>query len=330
MLKNHWYLICPHREVKDQMIAKKILGEKIIIFRDGWGKIVALEDRCCHRNVQLSHGYLKEGRAVCGYHGWEYNGEGHCMRIPSQLPDTKIPPTARIRSYPLKEFNNWLWIFMGDEAFAEQVQPLDIPEMGDWDFTYKAHIFKGDLESVAESLIDPYHIAFTHRNSIGSFMGQIEEFPADFHLDVREDGLEGSYSRVNKGTLAEKMYFGRDKNITAKIRFYYPNISRLQVEFNKRTLIILEHVVAVDSDYVEMMQITLWKNIFSLFPAFARYFMARKSDKIVNEDIVLLESQLEIMKSRNGDFRDVSVKGDEVSLAFKKFWRRKMEVQVGE
>ena len=161
-------------------------------------------------------------------------------------------------------------------------------------------------------------------------MGQIEEFPADFHLDVREDSLEGSYSRVNKGTLAEKMYFGRDKNITAKIRFYYPNISCLQVEFNKRTLIILEHVVAVDSDYVEMMQITLWKNIFSLFPAFARYFMARKSDKIVNEDIVLLESQLEIMKSRNGDFRDVSVKGDEVSLAFKKFWRRKMEEEAGE
>jgi phenylpropionate dioxygenase-like ring-hydroxylating dioxygenase large terminal subunit len=330
MLKNHWYLICPHREVKDQMIAKTILGEKIIIFRDGQGKIVALEDRCCHRNVQLSHGYLQEGLAVCGYHGWEYNGEGHCMRIPSQLPDAKIPPTAKIRSYPLKEFNNWLWIFMGDETIADQVQPLDIPEMSDLDFTYKSHIFKGDLESVAESLIDPYHIAFTHRNSIGSFMGQIEEFPADFHLDVREDGLEGSYSRANKGTLAEKMYFGRDKNITAKISFYYPNISRLQVEFNKRTLIILEHVVAVDSDYVEMMQITLWKNIFSLFPAFARYFMARKSEKIVNEDIILLESQLEIIKSRNGDYRDVSVKGDVVSLAFKRFWRRKVEEEAGE
>jgi phenylpropionate dioxygenase-like ring-hydroxylating dioxygenase large terminal subunit len=325
MLKNHWYLICPAKEIKDQMIAKTILGEKIIIFRDEKNALVALEDRCCHRNVQLSLGYLQNGKAVCGYHGWEYDGRGQCVKIPSQLPDTKIPPTAKIRSYPIIEFNNWAWVFIGDAEKADEKQPLDIPEMAQWDYTYKSHVFKGDLESVAESLIDPYHIAFTHRNSIGSFMGQIEEFPADFHLETHDDGLEGSYSRTNRGSLAEKMYFGSGKKINAGIRFYYPNMSRLQINFNKRTLLILEHVMAVDDEHVEMMQITLWENIFSLFPAFARFFMARKSEKIVNEDIVLLESQLEIIKSRNGDYRDISVKGDEVSLSFKKFWRRKMK-----
>jgi phenylpropionate dioxygenase-like ring-hydroxylating dioxygenase large terminal subunit len=329
MLKNHWYLICPAKEIKDQMIAKTILGEKIIIFRDEDGALIALEDRCCHRNVQLSLGYLKKGRAVCGYHGWEYNGKGECVKIPSQLSDAKIPPTAKVKSYPILDFNKWVWIFLGDPHQSEKVKPVDIPEMAAWDFTYKSHIFKGDLESVAESLIDPYHIAFTHRNSIGSFMGQIEEFPADFHLEIAEDGLIGSYSRANKGSTAEKMYFGRDKNITAGIRFYYPNISRLQANFKNRTLLILEHVMAVDEEHVEMMQITLWDNIFSLFPAFARFFMARKSEKIVNEDIVLLESQLEIMKSRNGDFRDISVKGDEVSLAFKRFWRQRIKEETG-
>jgi len=323
-LKNHWYLICPRSDVKDKMISKTILGQKIIIFKDENQQIAALEDRCCHRNVQLSLGYLEKGKAVCGYHGWEYNGEGTCVKIPSQLPDNKIPPTARIKSYPLRVFNNWVWIFIGDENLAHQTEPLDIPEMSQWEYTYRSHIFKGDLESVAESLIDPYHIAFTHRDSIGSFMGQIEEFPADFNLNIIEDGLEGSYSRANRGSLAEKMYFGRKKNIQAKIRFYYPNMSRLQVEFSKRTLLILEHVMAVDDEHVEMMQITLWHNIFSIFPPFARYFMAKKSNKIVNEDIVLLESQLDIIRSRNGNYRDVSVKGDEVSLAFRKFWRRKM------
>ena len=236
-LKNHWYLICPLEDIKDHMISKTILGEKIIIFKDEKQNIAALEDRCCHRNVQLSLGYLDQGIAVCGYHGWQYNGEGYCVKIPSQLPENKIPPTARLKSYPLRVVNKWVWIFIGDEKLAGQTEPLDIPEMGQWDFTYRSHIFKGDLESVAESLIDPYHIAFTHRRSIGSFMGQIEEFPADFNLTIVEDGLEGSYSRANRGSLAEKMYFGRTKNITAKIRFYYPNMSRLQVEFSKRTLL---------------------------------------------------------------------------------------------
>ena len=78
----------------------------------------------------------------------------------------------------------------------------------------------------------------------------------------------------------------------------------------------------VDDDHVEMMQITLWKNIFSKFPAFGQFFMARKSAKIVGEDIDLLESQIQLMKDQGDKLREVSVKGDEVSLAFRKYWRR--------
>jgi phenylpropionate dioxygenase-like ring-hydroxylating dioxygenase large terminal subunit len=74
-----------------------------------------------------------------------------------------------------------------------------------------------------------------------------------------------------------------------------------------------------------MMQITLWKNIFSKFPVFGRFFMALKSAKIVAEDIELLESQQSLMRQSGDDLREVSVKGDEVSLAFRKFWRRKVK-----
>ena len=325
MLTNKWYLICPARDLGNRMIAKTILNQKIIIFRDDKGDLAALEDRCCHRNVQLSLGYLQKGRVVCGYHGWQYNEQGRCVLIPSQLPENKIPPTAQIKSYPVKEFNQWIWVFIGDEIAAGSVNPVNIPEMREWDFTYKSYIFKADLESTAESLIDPYHIAFTHRNSIKSFMGQIEEFPADFNIEFVDDGIIGNYNRANKGTIAEKMYFGHDKNLTTNYRFYYPNISRLQVDFKNKTLLILEHVMQVDDDHVEMMQITLWKNIFAKFPVFGRFFMARKSAKIVSEDIELLESQFDLVRRHNGDLREVSVKGDEISLAFRKFWRRKMK-----
>ena len=325
LIKNYWYLICPASEVRDQIISKTLHRQKIIIYRDHEGKLVALEDRCCHRNVQLSLGYLREGRVVCGYHGWEYDHHGNCVLIPSQLPENKIPPTAKIKSFPVQEFNRWVWVFLGDSEKADQINPLDIPEMNKWEFTYKAYTFKADLESTAESLVDPYHIAFAHRNSIGSFMGQIEEFPSDFDIQFHEDGIEGHYNRANRGSIGEKMYFGREENLDTFYRFYFPNFSRLQINFKKRTLLILEHVVQVDDDHVEMMQITLWDNIFSKFPAFGRFFMARKSQKIVAEDIELLESQLSLMRSYGNDLREVSVKGDEVSLAFRKFWRRKVK-----
>jgi phenylpropionate dioxygenase-like ring-hydroxylating dioxygenase large terminal subunit len=325
MLHNNWYLVCPSNELTVKIIKRKILNQEIILFRTASGEPVALEDRCCHRNVNLSLGYLSGEIIVCGYHGWEYDQTGKCVKIPSQLPGDKIPPTAKVKKYPLREFNRWVWIFMGDEEIANKTNPINIPEMNEWPFTYKSYTFKADLESTAESLIDPYHITYVHRNSIKSFMGEIHEHPADFHLDVVEDGLLGTYTRANVGTTAEKIYFGKDKNIGTVIRFYYPNISRLEIRFKQRTLLILEHVTKVDDEHVNMMQITLWKNIFSKFSFFAKYFMGKKSEKIVSEDIDFLTSQQKILKQQNGNLHEVSVKGDEISLTFRKFWRSKMK-----
>lgn len=324
MLHNHWYLICPSNELTRKIRPVKILNEAIVLYRGSDGRLTALEDRCCHRNVHISLGYLDDDRIVCAYHGWEYDQSGCCVRIPSQAPDAKIPKTAKVRTYPVIDFNNWVWVFVGDPERVEHVKPLDIPEMREWPFTYRNYIFKADLESTAESLIDPYHIAFAHRNSIGSFMGQIEEYRPDFNLKFLDDGLEGVYQRANKGNLGERAYFGDQPAHTTYYRFYYPNISRLEIRFKKRTLLILEHVMQVDDEHVSMMQITLWKNIFAMFPAFARWFMRRKSHKIVQEDIELLNSQFRILKQSNGHVHEVSVKDDEISLAFRKFWRRKM------
>jgi hypothetical protein len=52
--------------------------------------------------------------------------------------------------------------------------------------------------------------------------------------------------------------------------------------------------------------------------------MSHKSDRIVKEDIALLSSQNDILKSHDEKLPQVSVKGDEVSIAFRKFWRQKM------
>jgi phenylpropionate dioxygenase-like ring-hydroxylating dioxygenase large terminal subunit len=325
MLKNKWYLICPTKDLKNEIKSLKILGEDIIMYRAENGEAVALEDRCCHRNVKLSLGYLSGNNVVCGYHGWEFDCKGSCVLIPSQLPDTKVPPKAVIKKYAVKEFNKWVWIFVGDEEKAKDVNPPNIPEMNEWDFTYKEHIFEADLEAAAESLIDPYHIKYTHKDSIKQLLGQIEEFPADFRINILEDGIDGKYYRANTANVSEKMYFGSQPELEVYYRFYYPNISRLESRFNNRTLLILEHFMQVDENRISMMQITLWKNIFGFFPPFGRWFMSRKSEKIVGEDIALLRSQKGILDKNKDNLHEVSVKGDEVSLTFRKYWRKRLK-----
>lgn len=326
MLKNQWYLLCPAVELKkNKILAKTIVGENIVAFRTKDNTVVAIEDRCCHRNVPLSMGFLKNDRIVCAYHGWQYDKSGRCVLIPSQGADEKIPPTARIKHFPIVEKNKLLWVFIGDPTAATGVQPHGIPEMDSWPFTYGEHVFEADLESAAESLLDPYHIAFAHRDSIKSFMGQIGDYNPDFEIQIHDDGIEGKYLRKNVGNLGEKIYFGNDEFITTRYRFFYPNLSRLEVVFRERTLLIIEHIMRVDGNLVSMTQITLWKNIFKGLSFFARRMMKKQSDRIVKEDIDLLRAQHRIYQKANGNIREVSVRGDRVSLAFRKFWRQKMQ-----
>ncbi|MGB5846880.1 MAG: Rieske 2Fe-2S domain-containing protein, partial [Ignavibacteriaceae bacterium] len=122
MLKNKWYLICPSDELKNEIVKRRILSKDIILFRNSDSSITALEDRCCHRNVNLSLGYIKEDRIVCGYHGWQYDKTGKCVEIPSQLPGDKIPPTAMVKKYPVKDFNKWVWVFVGDEGMETSTE----------------------------------------------------------------------------------------------------------------------------------------------------------------------------------------------------------------
>ena len=102
MLTNKWYLVCPSDELKNEIKQYKILGEEIILFRNPDKTITALEDRCCHRNVNLSLGYLDKERIVCGYHGWQYDKTGSCVQIPSQLPWCSMltPATSASHAFP--------------------------------------------------------------------------------------------------------------------------------------------------------------------------------------------------------------------------------------
>ena len=76
-IKNQWYLACLLEELNHQNpLKKKICGEEIVVFKTASGKVGVMEDRCCHRNVNLSLGYVQGENIKCGYHGWEYSCEG--------------------------------------------------------------------------------------------------------------------------------------------------------------------------------------------------------------------------------------------------------------
>jgi phenylpropionate dioxygenase-like ring-hydroxylating dioxygenase large terminal subunit len=325
MILNQWYLAClPEELEKQNPLKKKIVGKEIVIFKNKKGEIGIIEDRCCHRNVRLSLGYIKDDCIKCAYHGWEYNTDGECVHIPSFPAGEQIPKTARVEKYSTQLKHKAIWVWLGDPQFKDSTPVPPMVELDEYPRVYNYHYLKADLQLVAESLIDAYHINHVHRNSIGSFMGNLHGENVNFKLAITDTALTGEYIRHNEGTIWEKLYFGFAKEITTRIGFWFPATSKLDINFRKKRMVIYEHFYQVDEETVCMLQITCWKKILTQFPLnfFAKSMMLKKSNTIVEEDLVFLENNKEV-KDRTGK-RDLLIKSDEVTFEFTKLWNRNL------
>src|SRR6266852_4873618 len=119
MIRNYWYIACASSRLKDQPLAAKVLDQDLVLFRDRAGTAHALLDRCCHRGVRLSLGKVKDCRIACGYHGWEFNGDGKCVHIPSLISGREIPQAYGVPAFPLYERDSYVWVWIGDRRAVE-------------------------------------------------------------------------------------------------------------------------------------------------------------------------------------------------------------------
>lgn len=327
MLHNHWYIACFVEELKTKKsISKKIVGKEILIFQTASNDIGILENRCCHRNVHLSLGEVKNDCIKCGYHGWEFNTKGECTHIPMLEDHLQIPSTAKVKHYPFAVKHQIIWVYLGDEQFINEAEIPDLSYLDHHPFVFNAHTLNAQIELVAESLFDAQHINHVHKNTINTLLGKLNEPKTDYTIDSSDKELHGTYERINVSNLFEKIYFGWSTKIQTEFSFWYPHTSRLASYFPKhlhfpaRELIIFEHFYEIEENKVLMIQITAWKNIFRFNPWFAKWFMKQKSDKIVAEDIAFLESNLHWHQKEQ--LTDLIIKGDEPTLSFKKLWSK--------
>ena len=193
-LKNYWYVAAWDHEVGREPTARMILGEPIVMYRTEDGRAVAFEDRCCHRRAPLSFGRVTGDNLQCGYHGMVYGPDGKVIAIPGQ---TQIPPGSAVRTYPLVERWQFLWIWMGDPAEADESEIPELHWHDDPDWTYVGGYLQVDAhyQLLVDNLLDLTHETFLHASTIGN------EHVANTPLaKVERDTLEGV-----KGTALERV-----------------------------------------------------------------------------------------------------------------------------
>src|SRR4051794_40198020 len=104
--RNAWYAAAYDVELKRDLLARRIAGHSLVMYRRQDGAPAALENACWHRLMPLSQGTLEGDDVACGYHGLVFNSEGRCVFMPSQKT---INPAARVRSYPVVERHRFVW-----------------------------------------------------------------------------------------------------------------------------------------------------------------------------------------------------------------------------
>lgn len=167
MFINFWYPAIASSALTDKPVRVKMLGLPFVVFRDSQGKAQCLSNVCIHRGGSLAGGKVEGDTIACPYHGWQFNGAGTCVKIPSIGKDQKIPSRARIDSYPVEERYGLVFAFLGDLPEAERPPIMEIKEWGqpgwrttlqhwEWDIDYKRSIENG-IDSAHNEFVHPTH-----------------------------------------------------------------------------------------------------------------------------------------------------------------------------
>ncbi|MSQ24286.1 MAG: hypothetical protein EXR58_07035 [Chloroflexi bacterium] len=94
-------------------VSVKVLGENLVLFRDGSGKPGLLAEHCSHRGTSLCYGRVEEDGLRCMYHGWKYDREGNCIETPAEPPDSNFRLTVKHPAYPCVEIGGLIFAYLG-------------------------------------------------------------------------------------------------------------------------------------------------------------------------------------------------------------------------
>ncbi|MBI3769715.1 MAG: Rieske 2Fe-2S domain-containing protein [Deltaproteobacteria bacterium] len=197
---NMWQCAGWSDEVTDHPVGRTLLNRRIVMFRDANGTARTVGARCPHRGADLASGTVVDGCIECPFHGWRFDGDGQCVRVPSQPATVKIPPHARVPAFPLLERNGVLWVWMSAGEIQLGVPPSDaggiqrgvpVPDppatagRNVRRIFFPPQLIAAPILRTLENAFDEAHLPFIHRKTFGADRDPLVERK---HIAVDPDG----------------------------------------------------------------------------------------------------------------------------------------------
>ncbi|MEB3196750.1 MAG: aromatic ring-hydroxylating dioxygenase subunit alpha [Candidatus Sericytochromatia bacterium] len=312
-MRGYWYIAAEDRELGEQPLAREILGDRLVLFRGADGRPTALLDRCPHRAVELSKGRCRDGRLACPYHGWEFDGSGACVAIPSLCAGEAIPAAARTPAYPTREQDGYIWVYLGaqpGEPPPEGVMPFAFPHRGEagWAHARLQTSIPNAVENVIENFIDCPHTGYVHGGLFRTPASHgartvVRAVPDGVVIEIDEDQQTDS--------LLGRLLVPRGETVRHQDRFYLPATVQVAYHFGPRKSVIgFQLCTPVNAHETKVYVYLTWR--LGWLTPLLKPFMPWVGQIVLQQDMGVLVNQGEVL--RRGETRFVSCPADTANL----------------
>jgi phenylpropionate dioxygenase-like ring-hydroxylating dioxygenase large terminal subunit len=298
-LAQDWYFLCRSEELGDEPRRFELRGIPLVLFRDGQGRAHALLDRCPHRNVPLSGGRVHQGQLECPYHGWRFDGEGHCRAVPGLCDEAPEQPARRAGPYALRELQGLIWVW-GTPDEPPTRDPHHLPFLGAPGYLCVIESFEVEatVHALAENTLDVPHTAFLH-GGLFRKPGKVSEIEVEIYRGdefvearfIGEDRPEGLIGRLLAPGGGE---------VEHTDRFWLPSICEVDYRLSERSHINVRSLITPLS--AERSRLTAVLCLKLPIPGWVlRPLVQPIARKIFAQDIEILSAQSEAIERFGGE-----------------------------
>jgi len=324
---SYWYIACKSSELRAKPLQVRIWDTPMVIFRDSKGAPHALLDRCAHRNVPLSEGECAGDNILCAYHGWQFDGQGLCQKIPA-LQGHSITKKRYVPAFPTKEQQGFIWVF-SDSKIEPNHEPYLFPHFEDPEYiniSYEAD-FEATIHATAENILDVPHTAFLHQ---GLFRGG-EPNLLDTVTRRFADRVECEYigEPAPSGIMGKILAPGA-KEVVHFDRFILPSIAQVEYRVGEaRHLITTSALTPITGFKTRMYAVVSVK--LSKWISMVKPLVAPFAYKVIDQDKYMLQKQTQWIQEFSGEqymSTDVDCLGPSIVRLLKKAATVQVEIKT--
>jgi 5,5'-dehydrodivanillate O-demethylase len=182
LLRRYWFPVAASSELPAGTTrAVRLLGEDLVLFRMTNGELGLVTERCPHRGASLRCGRVDDEGIACPYHGWKFDRQGQCLRMPAEaVQKPRLLERAATRAYLADELGGLVFAYIG---------PMPAPLLPRYDLFMADNVLRDigwamipcNWLQIMENSVDPAHVEWLHgHNMAAARMDQGKSVPTHY------------------------------------------------------------------------------------------------------------------------------------------------------